>query len=198
MNSLNKPLNFRNTSLTIGAAVVIGLMLFWLWGTYQNQTVSHSDEAFMPNIETLSESSAIIIKGKVVDDGKARNLRRDKDDPNKEASTVEPGTDYSVSIEEVYKGNLPTGSIVQVAIGGGEYKGKSKPLKASINQYKSYYFFLIPSSMGEPHYFGAGEPFIFEKAGGKLKAVSNNHDFKLVFKDDELAENEFLSKLIQK
>lgn len=185
----------RNTSILVVFAVLTGLLLFWVWGSFQNKTVVHSDKAFMPNIETLAESSVIVIKGKIVDEGKVRNLRRDKEDPRKEASTVKPGTDYSVQIEEVLKGDLPTGSLIQVAIEGGDYKGKSKPLEASVNKNKSYYFFLIPSSMGAPYYFGAGEPFIFGKVGTNMRAVSNNKEFKKVFKDDGLIEDEFVSKI---
>ena len=194
---MNKALNIKNISLLVVFAVIAGLLLFWVWGSFQSKTTSHSDIAYMPNIETLTQSSAVIVKGKIVNDGEARNLRRDSENPKNEAKTVEPGTDYAVEIEEVLNGELDTSSIIQVAIGGGDYKGKSEPLQASVSKNQSYYFFLIPSSMGAPHYFGAGEPYIFENNGINIYAVSNSSDFKRVFTEDGLVQDEFLAKIEQ-
>lgn len=156
---------------------------------------NNEDIAFMPNIETLTDSSVVIIKGTILDEGETRNLRRDSENPQKKANIVVPGTDYSVLIEQVLKGDVSLDESITVAVGGGAYKGKSEPLEASISTKKTYYFFLVPSSMGDPNYFGVGVPFIFEDTNGRIKAVSNNSEYKTIFEDDDISKDDFLTKL---
>jgi len=132
----------RNAWIVGLLAVVAGVAAFWVWGLSNTGTSGHSDKAYMPNVETLAESSAIDVKGTVLDEGTAGNLRRDADDPRKESSTVVPGTDYTVVVEQAIKGDIPAGTQIKVAVSGGKYKGKSEPLAADVVAKKAYYFFL--------------------------------------------------------
>lgn len=172
-------------------AIFLIVLLLGIVGCSQN----NEDVAFMPNIETLADSSVVIVKGTILDEGETRNLRRDNENPQKEANIVVPGTDYSVLIEEVLKGDVSSGESITVAVSGGAYKGKSQPLEVSISTNKTYYFFLIPSSMGYPNYLGAGVPFIFEDTNGRIKAVSNNSEYQTIFEDNEISKDDFLTKL---
>lgn len=92
--------------------VFLIILLLGLVSCSQN----NEDVAFMPNIETLTESSVIIVKGTILDEGKTRNLRRNSENPQKEANSVVPGTDYSVLIEEVLKGDISSGASIKVAV----------------------------------------------------------------------------------
>jgi len=184
----------RNAWIVGLLAVVAGVAAFWVWGLSNTGTSGHSDKAYMPNVETLAESSAIVVKGTVLDEGTAGNLRRDADDPRKESSTVVPGTDYTVVVEQAIKGDIPAGTQIKVAVSGGKYKGKSEPLAADVVAKKAYYFFLLPSSMGAPYYFGAGEPFVFESAEGVIRPVTNDAEARKTFTDAGLTEEQWLGK----
>lgn len=88
-------------------------MVFLLWTFLNTKTNVHSDIAYVPNIEILTDVSAIVLKRTVLDDVEVENLRRNTEDPNKEASDITPGKYHSVIINEVL-------------VGVKEVKGKTK------------------------------------------------------------------------
>ncbi|MHA6480336.1 hypothetical protein ACX1C1_00145 [Paenibacillus sp. strain BS8-2] len=190
-----KGLNIRYILVTVIIAVITGLLLFVLWGLQNNRTVTHSDVAYAPNLEVLTAVSAYIIKGTVIDNGTPRNLERELNNPMQEAKSITPGTDYSVRVDEVFRGNLSSDEEIKVAISGGNYKGKTQRLDAEVNVNESYYFFLLTSAMGKPHYFAAAVPFLFQVENGKMKTVSNQIEYKNHYTDDNINEQEFLNRL---
>jgi hypothetical protein len=185
----------KKNSWNIIGAIIVGVLLFMLWTIMNNKPITDEDIAYPSDLETLIDMSAVVVKGTVQDNGTPRNLRRDKVDPRKEAEVIVPGTDYTVSVTEVLKGDVKGSEGIKVAISGGSYKGKTEKLKANIHRNREYYFFLLPSSMGAPYYFGSAEPFIFEITNGMAKAVSSDMDYQKVFMDFELNELVFKNKV---
>lgn len=114
-----------------------------------------------------------------IDEGKARNLRRNSTDPSKEhSSRVVPGTDYTVAVAKVLKGTIESNSEIKVAVGGGSYKGKKANLRATLIENEEYIFALAPSGSGHPNYYGLIEPFIFQVKNNKIEAVNNIDKYK--------------------
>lgn len=187
--------NLKGLSFTALAAVIGGLLLFYVWGLVNTSSVTHSDIAFAPTMEVMVEASAYILKGKVVDEGTPRNLERNIDNPQQEAKTVMPGTDYTILVEEVYRGELKAGDSIKVAVAGGSYKGVKEPLEADIEPGEVYYFFLLSSSMGHPNYFAATIPFIFKTKDGVMTPISNVTEYKRHFTDEKLNETIFVERM---
>lgn len=184
----------KNMFLFVASAIVVGIMLFYVWSLFNEKTYTHSDIAYVPNIEILTDASAIVVKGTVLDEGEPANLRRNAEDPNKEDSVITPGKYHSVQIEEVLNGDIGAKEILQVAVTGGSYKGVKAELEAELNVGQTYIFFLNKSSRGHPYFFGAGEPYIFEINGERVKAVSNL-EFEKVFEDTSLTLKQLYEKV---
>ncbi|MBD2848600.1 hypothetical protein IDH44_25760, partial [Paenibacillus sp. IB182496] len=106
-------------------------------------------------------------------------------------------------VEEILEGipgttemlTIPGETVIKVAVPGGTYKNKKLSLQATITEEQSYTFFLLPSSMGGPHYFGAGVPFIFAEDTQGLTAVSNDSEFSALFRDDPLTIEQLRQKI---
>lgn len=182
----------------IVTVISLGIIAFLLWILFNPQTNTHSDIAYVPNIEVLTDASEIVIKGTVLDEGEAANLQRNVDDPSKEASDITPGKYHLVNVDEVLSRNIDGNDKgeIKVAVTGGSYKGVKSESQADLEVGDSYVFFLNTSSRGKPYYFGAGEPYIFTIEDDKIKAISNLN-YEEVFEDNHISEQALLDKISQ-
>ncbi len=172
------------------------MLAYGLFSLYTNSVHVTESEAVASNIEKLA-TSPVIVKGTVEDDGRGVNLRRDPQNPKEESAEVIPGTEYKVNVTQVLKGDVQQGEQIFVSVQGGNYKGKSKPLKSNVNAEDSYVFFLFNAAQGKPHYYDGIQPNIFEEKENKMRAVTNVKKYKNIFEDNNLPRNEFLTKLNQ-
>lgn len=153
-------LRFRSLALTILAAFLVASVVFFVFTNFKARTSSHGDEAIAVDIDMAIASSPVVVMGRVIDEGKARNLRRDSTDSSKEhPSLVVPGTDYTVAVTKVLKGTIESNSEIKVAVGGGSYKGKKANLRATLIENEEYIFTLATLGSGHPNYYGLIEPF---------------------------------------
>lgn len=151
------------------------------------------DIAFVPDIESLAQSSTVIVNGTVLDETEPTNLRSDPNDPNKEAHKITPGTYHTIYINEILAGDIDHKKI-KVAVTGGFYKGVQADPQVDLKADHDYIFFLNISSEGHPYYFGSSEPYIFEINNDQVKAISNL-DYQTVFEDDHISVDALYEKI---
>lgn len=190
----NQVVDKKNILFIIGSAIFLGIIAFLLWMLFNPNTNTHSDIAYVPNIDMLTDSSTIVIKGTVLDEVEEANLQRNPEDPSKESRSITPGKYHSVVIDEVLAGSIDEKDKIKIAVTGGSYKGVKSEVQADLKNGHSYVFFLNTSSRGQPYYFGAGEPYIFEIEDNKIKAVSNLK-YEEIFEDNNISEQALLDKI---
>jgi|SRR5699024_331999 len=189
----------KHIIFVIGAAIVLGFVTFLLWTFLNPKTHTTVDMAYAPNIETLTQSASIVVKGTVLDETESTNLRRDSENPNKaDDDHITPGTYHTVNIEEVMSGNMDIKNIenIKVAVTGGSYKDVQAKPEANLEPDHTYVFFLNETAQGKPYFFGAGEPYIFEIEDSQIHAVSNL-DYEDIFEDDHMSLDTLHDKIKQ-
>lgn len=190
--------NLKIVRIVVGLLIIIGAFNVFqeLFSKLGPQHIIN-DVAYVPNIETLSQTSSIIIKGTVLDETEPTNLNRNTEDPTKEGRKITPGTYHSVIIDEVLVGeNVEMNDEIKVAVQGGSYKSVTSKIEADLKTDHSYIFFLNKSSQGYPYFYGAGEPYIFEIENDHIKAVSNLR-YDKVFEDNNISIQAFYDKMNQ-
>lgn len=186
---------YRSIFVTAIAAILLASAAFFIFQMLNNKTHVDGDEAIATDIDVAIQNSQVVVMGKVLDDGKGRNLRRDSKDPSKEDSeVVVPGTDYTVLVTKVLKGSVEPNSQIKVAVGGGDYKGKKSKLRASVKNDEEYLFTLATAGAGHPNYYGIIEPFIYQIKNNKVVAISNIEKYKVAFQETNITEEELFSK----
>ncbi|WP_054957896.1 hypothetical protein [Paenibacillus dakarensis] len=182
--------------ITILGAFTFATLLFFFYTEINESSHGAVKEATTNNIDLAFESSPVVVIGKIISDsGTTRNLRRDSVDPTKEDNTVSvPGTDYDVEVVQVLKGNVEVNSKIKVAVPGGDYKGVSAPLQASLTNNEEYIFTLAPSPSSPSSYFGMIEPFIFQLRDNMVVAITNNEKIKAEFQEVNLTEADIIQK----
>ncbi|MFD0713866.1 hypothetical protein [Paenibacillus sp. GCM10027626] len=154
------------------AALLIIALVYFVFTSLNASTSSSADEAIATDIDMALSTSPVVIKGLVTDNGSAS------------------GTEYTVEVTDVFKGELKAADRIRVVIGGK----KNNP-RATLHKNEHYLFAVAPSSSGQSKYYGLIEPFIFQLQNDTLIAINNEEKYKSAFKESKMTEEELLAKL---
>ncbi len=186
----------KSYTLTILAAFVAATLVYFVYAQVSGSSDGEVRRATANTIDLAIETSPVVVIGTIIDDkGITRNLRRDSVDPTKEDQNVSvPGTDYAVEVTKVLKGDVEPNSKINVAVPGGNYKGETTPLQATLTKNGEYIFALAPSPSGPSSYYGMIEPYIFQLKNNKVVAITNDDTIKADFQEVNLTEAELTQK----
>lgn len=140
----------RKTIGIIGASLIaLTATVGWMTNstTRAVRSEKHYDLFEAHTVAELASVSPVIVQGKVTKNLGSWNLRRDVQNPEREASVVDPGTDYRVEVTNYVRGEGDR--TITVTLPGGTYKGVREPAWTDVEVGKEYIFFLIPARVND-------------------------------------------------